>query len=181
MSNPPRAPDPPPDAGATHDVTDGTVHLHAAHREETTALQATLDRITAWFGWPGFSIVVAAAIGFWLTANLLATHYRITPIDPPPFIGLQVALSVGALLMVTLILTTQRREDQLATRRAQMILELAILNDQKISKVIALIEEQRRDNPAVPDRLDGQAMTMSRPADPVAVLEAIKEVPDGPA
>ncbi len=181
MSEPVRAPAPPSDTGATHDVTDGTVRLHAAHRDETTALQATLDRITAWVGWPGFTIAVAAATGVWIGANLLARHYGINPIDPPPFSGLQVTLSVGALLVVTLILSTQRREDKLASHRALMILELAILNDQKNSKIIALIEEERRDNPAIPDRLDGQAITMSTPADPVAVLEAIKEVPVDPA
>ena len=181
MSDPVRAPAPPSDTGATHDVTDGTVQLHAAHREETTPLQATLDRITAWVGWPGFTIAVATVIVLWIVANLLAFYSGLAPIDPPPFAWLQLTLAVGALLVVTLILSTQRREDKLASHRALMILELAILNDQKNSKIIALIEEVRRDNPAIPDRLDGQAITMSTPADPVAVLEAIKEVPVDPA
>ena len=180
MSNPSPTPDAPLDTAATHDVTDGTVQLHAAHKEETTALQATVDQITAWVGWPGFTIVVATVMVVWIVVNLLATYGGIAPIDRPPFVWLQLALAAGAFLMVTLILTTQRREDRLASHRALMILELAILNDQKISKIIALIEEERRDNPAIPDRLDGQAATMSTPADPVAVLEAIKEVPGIP-
>ena len=181
MSNPAPSPARSADSGQTHDVTDGTVHLHAAHREETTALQAILGRITACIAWPGFTIAAAAAITVWIAANLLATSGGIAPIDRPPFAWLELALSAGSFLTVTLILTTQRREDQLATRRAQMILELAILNDPKISKIIALIEEGRRDNPAIVDRIDGEATAMSTPADPVAVLEAIKEVPGDPA
>jgi uncharacterized membrane protein len=44
-----------------------------------------------------------------------------------------------------LILTTQRREEQLSSQRGQLVLELAILNDQKSSKIIELLEEFRRE------------------------------------
>ena len=89
--------------------------------------------------------------------------------------------SLISFVMVALILTTQRRADQLAGHRGQMILELSILNDQKISKVIALLEEGRRDNPALRNRADGEADAMSTPADTRAVLEAIKDVQADPA
>ena len=80
------------------------------------------------------------------------------------------------MLMVALILTSQRREDQLADDRAQLILELSISNDQKIAKIIQLLEESRRDNPAITDRIDDQAAAMATPADTDAVLSAIKEL-----
>ena len=80
--------------------------------------------------------------------------------------------------MATLILTTQRREDRLADHRAQLILELSIANDQKIAKIIGLLEESRRDNPAITDRVDDQAAAMSNPSDTEAVLAAIKELRD---
>lgn len=170
---------PPPgsiDAAAAHDIAEGTARLQAAHRDETSTLQGIVDRMTACVAWPGFAAVVAVAVGVWIGGNLIAMNDRVLPIDPPPFVWLQLALAVGAFVMVALILTTQRREDQLASHRAQMILELSILNDKKISKIIALIEEGRRDNPALVDRVDGQAAAMSTPADTLAVLEAIKEV-----
>lgn len=161
--------------------TGGAAELHAAHRQETSPLQTVLDRITGWVGWPGFTVAIAVVMTLWVVANLSARTLGFAPVDPPPFAGLQVALSAGAFLMVTLVLTTQRREDQLASHRAQMILELAILCDQKISKIIALIEEGRRDNPALADRVDGQANAMSTPADTRAVLDAIKEGLDSTA
>jgi len=77
--------------------------------------------------------------------------------------------------MVVLILATQRREDQLAQHRELLILELAILGEQKAAKVIQLLEESRRDNPLIRDRLDREAETMAQPADPKSVLDAIKE------
>jgi len=155
-----------------HDVADVTARLHAEHRLETTRLQGAVDRLTALVGWPGFVALASAGMIAWVVANLLV----VTPIDPPPFIGLQGVLTAAAVLIASLILTTQRREDQLAGHRAQMILELSVLNDQKISKIIALLEEGRRDNPALKNRVDGEAASMSTPADTRAVLEAIKEV-----
>jgi uncharacterized membrane protein len=68
-------------------------------------------------------------------------------IDPPPFVWLQGAITTGALYVAILILTTQRREDQFSTQRGQLMLELAILNDQKSSKTIELLEESSLDDP----------------------------------
>ena len=50
-----------------------------------------------------------------------------------------------ALYVTVLILTTQRRDDQLASYREQLTLELAILGEQKSAKIISLLEELRRD------------------------------------
>jgi uncharacterized membrane protein len=115
-------------------------------------------------------------IVLWIAANLAAPGFGFRPLDPAPFPWLQGAASTGALLMAALILATQRREDQLATHSAQLILELTVLNDQKASKIIELLEEYRRDNPGVANRVDDQAIAMSTPSDPQAVLGAIKEV-----
>ena len=76
---------------------------------------------------------------------------------------------------MVLILATQRREDQLAQHREQLILELAILSEQKTTKVIQLLEESRRDNPLIRDRVDQEAEAMAQPADPQSVLDAIRE------
>ena len=92
---------------------------------------------------------------------------------------MQTIATMLAVMIAALILTTQRREDQLADHRAQLILELSISNDQKISKVIGLLEEGRRDNPAIEDRIDAEATAMSTPSDTRAVLDAIKETTEG--
>jgi uncharacterized membrane protein len=69
-----------------------------------------------------------------------------------------------------LILTTQRRDDQLASYRAQLTIELAILSEQKSAKIISLLEEQRRDHPHLENRADNEAAAMAEAADPQAVL-----------
>jgi len=58
-------------------------------------------------------------------------------------------------------------------RRIRLVSPL--MTEQKGAKVIALIEEMRRDNPLIANRVDLQADAMSTPADPTAVIEAFKE------
>lgn len=56
------------------------------------------------------------------------------PWDEPPFAWLQGALGLLALYITILILTTQRREDELASYREQLTLELAILSELEVSQ-----------------------------------------------
>ena len=55
---------------------------------------------------------------------------------------------------------------QLAEHREQMTLELVILSEQKLAKIIQLLEESRRDNPLLDNRVDASADAMATPADP---------------
>ena len=153
-----------------------TAQLRAMHRQEASTLQQALDHLTAIVGWPGFVALLSLMIFAWIAVNLVVAHLGFSPVDPPPFVGLQGMASTGALLVAALILTTQRREDKLADHRAQLILELSISNDQKVSKIIGLLEESRRDNPAITDRIDDEAAAMATPSDTEAVLETIKEI-----
>ena len=52
---------------------------------------------------------------------------------------------------------------------------MAILSEQKVTKIIQLLEESRRDNPLIHDRLDQQADDMAHPSDPQKVLDAIDQ------
>ena len=150
--------------------------LHAEHREDATPLQRAVDRMTSLLARPGFIGVVTVAVVGWVGFNLLAAAFGFRPFDPPPFSGLAAAASLASLYMVVLILATQRREDDLARHREHLILELALLGEQKTAKVIELLEEIRRDNPHIHDRVDQQADAMAQPADPQQMLDAIKEI-----
>jgi uncharacterized membrane protein len=150
--------------------------LHAEHHQNATPLQRAVDRITALLGRPRFiGVLTALAVG-WISLNLLTAALGYRPIDPPPFSGLGGAVSLVSLYLVVVILATQRRENQLAQLREQLTLELAILSEQKTAKVIQLLEESRRDNPLIRDRLDQEAEAMAQPADPKSVLDAIREI-----
>ncbi|WP_202618054.1 DUF1003 domain-containing protein [Aureimonas leprariae] len=72
-----------------------------------------------------------------------------------------------------MILTTQRHQDKLAEKRSQLTLQISLLNERKIAKVIALLEEQRRDSPMLPSRIDVEAAEMARSSDPIETLERL--------
>lgn len=149
--------------------------LHTDHRQEAGTLQRTVERLTGWIGRPQFIAGMTVAIGLWVVGNLAAATAGAAPWDEPPFAWLQGTLGLLALYVTVLILTTQRREDQLAGYREQLTLELAILSEQKSAKIIALLEEMRRDSPSLKNRVDEEAAAMAVAADPQAVLDAIKE------
>lgn len=57
------------------------------------------------------------------------------------FCGMSTAVSLGALYMTVLILSTQRRDDELARQKEHLFLQLTFLVDQKSAKIIELLEE----------------------------------------
>jgi uncharacterized membrane protein len=113
--------------------------------------------------WSCFVAVLSLSILGEIALNLARSTVGLDPYDPPPCSWLHVVTATAALMQAALIFTTQRREDSLADHRAQLIMELSISNDQKISKVIELLEESRRDNPIIAGRVDDVAAQMSSP------------------
>ena len=73
------------------------------------------------------------------------------------------------------VLIRQNRQEKLAEQRAQLALQLNLLSEQKVAKLIALIEELRKDLPNVKNRYDPEAEMMKEAADPHAVMEALEE------
>jgi uncharacterized membrane protein len=85
-------------------------------------------------------------------------HFR--AIDSAPFYLMQGAIATTALYMTVLILTAQRRENVLSEHRAQLTLQLAMVNEQKMAKIIQMTECMHRDNPLVENPFDPEALAM---------------------
>jgi uncharacterized membrane protein len=146
-----------------------TDKLHTDHHGSATRVHVVVERTVDLLGRPGFTGLLLAAVVCWTGGNLAMLALGHRAIDPPPFAWMQLGVSLTALCITALILTTQRRDDQLAQRRAQMTFELAMLSEQKLAKIIQLLEESRRDNPLLDDRVDASADAMAMPADPLAL------------
>ncbi len=147
--------------------------LHGDHVRRASRLQKASDAATAFMGRPSVAIGMIGAVAAWIGLNLIAPRLGLRQIDPPPFAYLDLVASVLALATTILILVSQRRADVAAVQRAQLTLQLAAVSEQKIAKVIELLEEQRRENPALPDRTDLQAAEMAVASDPKQVLARI--------
>lgn len=134
--------------------------------------------MTAGLGRPAGLIGLLVGLAAWIAWGARSAGGRS---DAPVFIWLELAATLTALVIAVLILITQRREDMLAARRDQLTLEMAILADRKTAKIIALLEELRRDDPSLADREDPESEAMQAPADPETVLKAVEaEDPERP-
>ena len=149
--------------------------LHASAERGVSRYQRAIEAATRFLGRPLFLYLILAFVMLWVGVNLIAPRLHWPPFDPPPFSWLQGLIGLAALLMPTVVLITQNRQGGVEQRRAQLDLQVNLLAEQKIAKLIALVEELRRDLPNVHDRADPEAVAMSESADPHAVLAALEE------
>jgi uncharacterized membrane protein len=82
-------------------------------------------------------------------------------------------VTLSALLMTTLVLITANRQTRNAEERSHLDLQVNLLAEHKVAKLIALVEELRRDLPMVRDRIDREADAMQEAVDPNAMIEAL--------
>jgi uncharacterized membrane protein len=148
--------------------------LHIAHYREAGPLQKAASRATSAVARPSTLTLITVAIASWVTLNLALPQFGRAALDPFPFPLLAAAVSTVGLYLAAMILIAQRHDDELATRRNQLTLELAILSEQKSAKIIALLEEFRRNDPNQGNHRDEVAEALARPADPKVVLDAIR-------
>ena len=153
-----------------------TSQLLAEHRERATRLQRAIQKLTALAAHPYCTVIITTAVVLWISGNFLAMLLAIPPVEPPPFFWMQGIAGLLSLLVALLLVSTQRREAQLADRRDHLILEMVIQAERKSAKAIELLEEARRDNPLLRNRNDLEADIMSLKTDHVSVLGAIGEV-----
>jgi uncharacterized membrane protein len=173
-----RARDPQDDpdlAGHVHQNVENIGVLVARAERKITRHQRAVERFTRVIGQPRTLYAVAFAVVAWAVFNLEAPRLGLPRLDEPPFFWLQGVISLGALLTTLMVLTTQNRHLRLAEQRAHLDLQVNLLSEQKVAKLIALIEELRRDLPNVVNRRDSVAEKMQEPVDPAAVASAIEQ------
>lgn len=140
--------------------------LHRSHERSTTWIQRAANAITSRLGRPLTLAVVLLLIVGWICGNYFARRMGVQALEEFPFPDLAFVATLAAVLIALAILTTQQHQDQLAGRRAELTLQIAVLSEKKMAKLIDLIEEQRRDNPMLSSRVDKEAETMARSMEP---------------
>lgn len=162
---------------------------HVAHTVQTVASlrsraqrrvsrhQHAVELFTATLGRPRALYAILLIVVAWVGLNLTLQR----PPDPAPFFWLQGTVGLAAMLTATLILITQNRQTQEAEQRSQLDLQVNLVAEQKITKVIELLEELRRDLPSVRDRVDSKADAMTHAVNATAVLAALEQTIDAPS
>lgn len=151
------------------------VNLQRREWDTMPAAQRRLERISRLVARPFYLIGIIAFVGAWITYNLSAPLLQHAAFDPPPFGALQGVVSLTALLTATVVLIAQNRQTRLEKQRMHLDLQVNLLTEQKVSKLIHLLEELRRDLPFVEDRHDQQADLLQEGADAEQVVSALEQ------
>lgn len=146
--------------------------LHTQDVRDLPAHQRLLEAIATFFSRSIFLYGLLVFLALWIVSSLLES---LLPFPVPPFHWSSQGLDAAALVISTGVLIRQARQENFAEQRSQLMLQLNLLSEQKIAKIISLLEELRADLPEVADRRDPEAEVMQEAADPIAVLEALKD------
>lgn len=172
-----------PDEFSPHiDETIETIaELERRADESISHHQRRLEQITAAVGRPRVFYAICVFVLAWIVINGLIIGTGHAAFDPPPFSWLQGIITLSALLMTVLILTTENRTNQLDLQRNRLDLQINLLTERKISKVIEMLDALRRDSPNVPNRADPEARELLEASDPHAVVRELEERTPGDA
>jgi uncharacterized membrane protein len=144
------------------------------YHQNSTAHQRGLDKITAVFSQSQFLYFQIGFFTIWWLCSYLSTRH-ILPADFPLFDLREEGLGVAGLLISTGVLIYQTRQEQVSEERSLLMLQLNLITEQKIAKLISLVEELRTDLPNVRNRADLEAEIMQQAIDPQAILEVIQQ------
>ena len=131
--------------------------------------------MSRWLARPAYPICLAIFAVAWMALNLRARAVGLRPFDSPPFPWLAGLLTLVALLTTAIVLIGQARQSLIAEQRAHLDLQINLLTEHKVAKLIHLIEELRADLPGVRARHDPHVSQLKKPANPVEVASALKE------
>jgi uncharacterized membrane protein len=144
------------------------------HESRLPRHHGAIATLTTVLGQPILLWAELAAIGLWVIVSTTAHIRGHLPFDPPPFFWLQGFMSTASLLLTTMVLIAQNRQRLLSERRSHLDTQLSLMVEQKVAKLISLVEELRRDLP-VPNRRDPTAESMERATDPQDVAAQVDE------
>ena len=158
-----------------HQNIESIVAFYLREDQKISPFQRILERLSNYLERPIFPLLIILTVLLWIGGNEAEHLMHLQEFDPPPYAWLQGLIGLGGLLTAAVVLIKQQRLGKLAERRAHLDLQVNLLAEQKTTKLIALIEELRRDLPMVKNRLDAEASAMQMPTDPEAVLSALDE------
>ena len=155
---------------------DTVLEVQKRESEQRPAAHRFVDRVSRIIGRPLYLFALLSLAAAWIVINLLAPRFGLRQFDPPPFPLLDGVLSLAALVSTTIILIAQNRQTRIEQQHTHIALQVNLLTEQKVAKIIDLIEELRRDLPMVKDRYDAHAESLAKETDALQVLSAIEEV-----
>ncbi len=161
------------------DIVDQDIETIVAMRmkaeRKVSRHQRVIEKTTNSLGRPLTLYIIALFLIGGILISVQHSSFGLPAFDPPPFSWLQGIISLSALVMTVLVLTTQARQEKLAEQRRHLDLQITLLTERKVSKIIELLEDLRRDLPSVENHNDPEAHAMREPVDPHTALSSLNQ------
>jgi uncharacterized membrane protein len=146
---------------------------HRKQQEEKRSRQERIaDAVTRFTGSMTFVYIHLVLFGLWVIINL-GWLPGISPFDPT-FVVLAMVASVEAIFLSTFVLITQNRMAALADKRADLDLQISLLAEHEVTRLITLVQ-------AIAERMgvdaaqDPELVELSRDVAPEKVMEKMED------
>jgi uncharacterized membrane protein len=156
-------------------VVDRNIRALLEHRQEQQVSRSREERIadaiTAFAGSMRFVYIHLLVFGLWIVINL--GWLPVLPRFDPSFVVLAMVASVEAIFLSTFVLISQNRMAALADKRADLDLQVSLLTEHEITRLITLVT-------AIAERMELEAAQnpelaeLSRDVRPEKVIEKME-------
>ena len=155
-------------------VIDRNVEALLRRREEERAATDPQDKIadaiSAFAGSMRFVYLHLVIYGAWIVVNL---GWLPLPKFDPSFVVLAMAASVEAIFISTFVMISQNRMARVADQRADLDLQISLLAEHEITRLVALVSEIA-ERMAVPAARDPELRELAKDVAPEHVLDRMQ-------
>ena len=123
--------------------------LRALRHRQLQPLERAIQALMSRIGEPRIALAVAICLVCWfLASTMLRSHYAVN--DASVTLFNTVCQSVSLVLVIG-ILSAENTQAAIEQERARLMLQLALIQDRKISDALKALDELRRASPRLPD------------------------------
>lgn len=150
---------------------------HHAENQARSWQGRLADSVTAFTGSMTFVFLHLGLFGFWIAWNL--GWQGLKPFDPS-FVVLAMFASVEAIFLSTFVLISQNRAAAQADKRAKLDLQVSLLSEHEITRLITLVTAIAR-KMDIDQAEDPEISELARDVLPEKVLDSIEQQEQKPA
>lgn len=136
--------------------------IEREHEEEPSASDHLASYVTAFSGSMLFVWIHVAWFALWVVLNEVLLS---DPFDEFPFGVLTMVVSLEAIFLSTFVLITQNRQAAIEERRSQMDLQVNLMAEQEVTKLMEMVAELHEHAGLSGRHDDPEVQQMARPTD----------------
>jgi uncharacterized membrane protein len=149
-----------------------SIEQHRREAENSRTVQERIaDAITRISGSLTFVLFHILWFGIWVAANVGLLGYK--PFDPFPFGLLTTIVSLEAIFLSTFVLVNQNRQSEIADRRAQLDLQINLLAEYEITRLLKL-QDALAKRAGIEECDPDEISELENDVEPEAVLEKLE-------